>query len=205
MKVLIAVCGYLATTAIAGESAASRLGSLLRPDAPSGRLGRRVPDLPGKIRGVNLGGWLVSEPWMLGDEWKEVMGCGNAGSEFDCVLAKGQDAADESFDAHYARWITPDDIQKISDYGLNTIRIPIGYWSYRDIVDGSESFPQMNLKHLDAVIEKAASLNMFVVMDLHGAPGAQKVNDAFTGQVGPATSPKIPTLSSLAARVTHMC
>jgi aryl-phospho-beta-D-glucosidase BglC (GH1 family) len=41
----------------------------------------------------------------------------------------------------------------------------------------------MNLQYLDAVIQKAADLGMFVVMDLHAAPGAQKVNDAVTGQV----------------------
>jgi len=41
----------------------------------------------------------------------------------------------------------------------------------------------MDLQYLDAVIQKAADLGMFVVIDLHGAPGAQKVKDAFTGQV----------------------
>ena len=41
----------------------------------------------------------------------------------------------------------------------------------------------MDLKYLDAVIQKAADLGMFVVIDLHGAPGSQNVGDAFTGQV----------------------
>jgi aryl-phospho-beta-D-glucosidase BglC (GH1 family) len=153
--------------------------------------GKRVASLPSKIRGVNLGGWLVSEPWLMSTEWTQVIGCpacsdcnnGGKCSEFDCVGALGQSAADAGFDRHYAGWITPAEIQKIHDAGLNTIRIPIGYWSLRELVDSSEHFPNMNLKYLDAVIQKAADLGMFVVMDLHAAPGAQKVNDAFTGQV----------------------
>lgn len=37
------------------------------------QLGKRFePSLPNgvtKIRGVNFGGWLVSEPWMMSNEW----------------------------------------------------------------------------------------------------------------------------------------
>lgn len=155
-------------------------------------LGSQVPYRPSKIRGVNLGGWLISEPWLMQQEWTGNMGClgcyscNNVGghcSEFDCVSALGQAQADIKFNQHYARWITPDDIQQIYDAGLNTIRIPIGYWSLRELVDASEHFPNMDLKYLDAVVQKAADLGMFIVMDLHAAPGGQKVKDAFTGQV----------------------
>ncbi|KAH4848337.1 hypothetical protein HBH70_075460 [Parastagonospora nodorum] len=146
-------------------------------------LHERAQSLPTwKIRGVNLGGWLVSEPWMMPDEWN-TMGCSSEQcSEFDCVNKLGQSQADSAFNAHYARWITPSMVQDMHNAGLNTIRIPIGYWSLRSIVDSSEHFPNMNLQYLDAVIQKAADLGMFVVIDLHGAPGAQKVGDAFTGQ-----------------------
>lgn len=144
---------------------------------------KRAHALPNsKIRGVNLGGWLISEPWMMGTEWSN-MGCKGQRSEFDCVSALGQSKADDVFNAHYAQWITPAMIQDIYNAGLNTIRIPIGYWSLRSIVDSGEHFPNMDLQYLDAVIQKAADLNMFVVIDLHGAPGAQKVGDPFTGRV----------------------
>jgi hypothetical protein len=149
----------------------------------SNDLSKRAQQLPDwKIRGVNLGGWLLSEPWMMNQEWSE-MGCGDSCSEFDCVNKLGQSQANIAFDGHYSRWITPSMIQDIHNAGLNTIRIPIGYWSLHSLVDSSEYFPEMNLQYLDAVIQKAADLGMFVVIDLHGAPGAQKVGDAFTGQV----------------------
>lgn len=154
----------------------------------SNYLSKRASDLPSwKIRGVNLGGWLLSEPWMMRTEWSD-MGCGNACSEFDCVSALGQSKADTAFNQHYARWITPSMIQDMYNAGLNTIRIPIGYWSFRTIVDSSEKFPKMNLQYLDDVVQKAADLGMLVVIDLHGAPGSQKTQDAFTGQVCPLSS-----------------
>jgi len=50
----------------------------------------------GMIRGVNLGGLFISEPWMMMDEWQN-MGCANTKSEFDCVRLLGQAAADNAF------------------------------------------------------------------------------------------------------------
>src|SRR5438034_3175420 len=69
-----------------------------------------------KIRGVNLGGMFVFEPWMAQAEWKS-MGCGEIAttpSEFDCVLKLGQDAADKAFQAHWSRYITKDDIDTMA-------------------------------------------------------------------------------------------
>ncbi|KAL2201961.1 family 5 glycoside hydrolase [Sarocladium strictum] len=155
-------------------------------------LGKRfepsLPDGVTKIRGVNLGGWLISEPWMMGDHWKVEMGCGGAGTELDCMLEtySGGNRANgnAAFKKHWEDWMGPDTVQSIHDVGLNTIRIPIGYWSFSDIVDyDNEPFadPAPMLPLLDAVVQKAADLGIYVIMDLHGAPGAQQ-EDSFVGQ-----------------------
>ncbi|XP_047051942.1 probable glucan endo-1,6-beta-glucosidase B [Lolium rigidum] len=141
-----------------------------------------------KIRGVNLGGWLICEPWMMRDEWDNVMGCKGAASEFDCMLknygGSKRDAGNDKFETHWKTWINPASIQSAHDVGLNTIRIPIGYWSNVDIADkASEPFADGNrmLPYLDAVVQKAADLGMYVIIDLHGAPRGQQ-EDVFTGQ-----------------------
>lgn len=123
------------------------------------------------------------------------MGCGSscdpntyAQSEFDCMLTNYRNnraGGNAAFARHWQTWITPDTVQSVHDVGLNTIRIPIGYWSYSDIVDkASEPFadPGPMLQALDAVIAKCADLGMYVIIDLHGAPGGQQ-EDAFTGQL----------------------
>ncbi|KAG6002740.1 hypothetical protein E4U21_002797 [Claviceps maximensis] len=141
-----------------------------------------------KIRGVNFGGWLICEPWMMSNEWNKVMGCGGAASEFDCMLrnygGNKRAAGNDMFERHWKTWITPETVQSVHDVGLNTIRIPIGYWSYTDIVDkASEPFADGNrmLPYLDAVVNKASELGIYVIIDLHGAPGGQQ-EDVFTGQ-----------------------
>lgn len=123
---------------------------------------------------------------MQSNEFNNVMGCNGAVSEFDCMReAYGNDkaAGNAAFKQHWSSWITPDSVQAVHDAGLNTIRIPIGYWSFTDIVDSSEPFPDGDqmLPYLDAVVQKAADLGLYVIIDLHGAPGGQQ-QDVFTGQ-----------------------
>ncbi|KAK0385682.1 hypothetical protein NLU13_6859 [Sarocladium strictum] len=156
------------------------------------KLGKRfepsLPDGVTKIRGVNFGGWLISEPWMMGDHWRVEMGCGDQGTELDCMTnvygGDNRDNGNQAFQKHWEEWINPDTVQSVHDVGLNTIRIPIGYWAYSDIVDyDTKPFPDSGpmLDLLDNVVEKAAELGIYVIIDLHGAPGAQQ-EDAFTGQ-----------------------
>ncbi|CEJ82351.1 Putative Glucan 1,3-beta-glucosidase [[Torrubiella] hemipterigena] len=145
-----------------------------------------------KIRGVNFGGWLISEPWMMKNEWRNNMGCYKgdyeSASEFDCMKdfysGTNRDLGNQRFENHWRDWINADTVQSVHDVGLNTIRIPIGYWSYVDIVDkNSEPFADGNrmLPYLDKVVQKAADLGIYVIIDFHGAPGGQQ-QDVFTGQ-----------------------
>lgn len=98
----------------------------------------------GKIRGVNLGTLFIYEPWIDNGEWSS-MGCDGQKSEFDCVSSLGQDAADAAFQKHWQSWLTTGDLDEIKSYGLNTIRIPVGYWFKEDLVDSSEHFPKVSL------------------------------------------------------------
>ena len=136
----------------------------------------------GKIRGVNLGSQFIFEPWLASSAWSD-MGCGGKNSEFDCVSSLGQDAANTAFANHWSSWITQDDINEMVSYGLNTIRVPVGYWLREDLVDAdSEHFPQGGLDQLKKLCGWASDSGMYIIIDLHGAPGAQTAENAFTGQ-----------------------
>lgn len=136
-----------------------------------------------KIRGVNLGSMFVFESWLAENSWSSI-GCTNQYSEFDCVSAQGQATANTSFASHWDSWITEDDIAKMSSYGLNTIRIPVGYWIREDIVySDSEHFPQGGLAYLEKVCGWASNYGFYIIIDLHGAPGAQVAQNSDTGQV----------------------
>ena len=136
----------------------------------------------GKIRGVNLGSMFVFEPWIASNEWNN-MGCGGQASEFDCVLHLGQAGANSAFQTHWNTWITQADIQQMASFGLNTIRIPVGYWMREDLVDSSEHFPQGGFAFLERLCGWASDQGFYIIIDLHGAPFAQVARNPDTGQV----------------------
>jgi hypothetical protein len=123
------------------------------------------------------------EPWMASTEWSN-MGCGSYASEFDCISGLGQSQANSAFQSHWGSWITQSDISQMQSYGLNTIRIPVGYWLDESIVYAdSEHFPQGGLSHLSQVCGWASDAGLYIIIDMHGAPGAQVATNADTGQV----------------------
>lgn len=156
--------------------------SILTITAYASLAAARLPtNLP--IRGVNLGSQFILEPWMANDEWT-TMGCDDQASEFDCVAHLGQATANAAWEKHWSTWTTQDDIAAMKQYGLNAIRIPVGYWIREDLVDrDSEHFPQGGLKYLEQICWWASDEGFFIVIDLHGAPGAQVKGNPDTGQV----------------------
>lgn len=79
------------------------------------------------------------------------MGCGSTTTEFDCVNYLGQAKANAAFQKHWGSWITKADIQLMASYGLNTIRIPVGYWIFKNLKYSSEHFPEGQLPYLTSV------------------------------------------------------
>jgi glucan endo-1,6-beta-glucosidase len=137
----------------------------------------------GKVRGVNLGSLFVFEPWLAETEWSN-MGCSGQNSEFDCVSHLGQAQANSVFQAHWNSWITQADITQMQSYGLNTIRVPVGYWMMESIVYAdSEHFPQGGIGYLEQLCGWASDAGFYIIIDMHGAPGAQVPTNPDTGQV----------------------
>ena len=76
----------------------------------------------------------------------------------------------------------------MQSYGLNTIRIPVGYWILESIVySDSEHFPQGGFSYLERLCGWASDAGFYIIIDMHGAPGAQVPTNPDTGQV---SSPK---------------
>jgi aryl-phospho-beta-D-glucosidase BglC (GH1 family) len=151
----------------------------------AGLLSKRfLPDKYGndknKIRGVNLGSLFVLENW-LADDVMSGWGC-NSLSEFNCVQSLNNQAkANSDFQGHWQSWLSASDFTEMISYGLNTVRIPVGYWMYEALVASDEYFPQGAEPYLEQVVGYAKDAGMYVIIDLHGAPGAQITNQN-TGQ-----------------------
>ncbi|KAI0394206.1 glycoside hydrolase family 5 protein [Xylariaceae sp. FL0594] len=166
--------------AIAWASLAESRSSTSPSNTP--RISKRWLPCADKVRGVNLGSQFIVEPWMAGDEWKS-MGCGDSPDEWTCVERLGQDAADAAFRNHWQNWINADDLKQIKSYGLNTVRIPVGFWLKEDLVNAGEHYPRGGLEYLDYIVGNCTELGLYVIMDLHAGPGSQFPKQQYTGHV----------------------
>lgn len=91
------------------------------------------------------------------------------------MVALGQAATNTAFQKHWDTFITQDDITQIASLGLNTVRIPIGYWMKEDLVySDSKYFSRGAFTYLERLCGWAKDAGLCLILDLHGAPGAQQ-------------------------------
>lgn len=122
-----------------------------------------------KIRGVNLGGWFVLEPWITPSIFEATPG--NVVDEYTFCQTLGKSEAKKRLEAHWHSWITESDFSELKSIGINFVRIPIGYWSVSPL-DG-EPYVQGAYEILGQALNWASSNDIKVMIDLHGAPGSQ--------------------------------
>ena len=121
-----------------------------------------------KLRGVNIGGWLVLEPWITPSIFKPLDP--NIVDEYTLCQYLGRDAALALLRKHWDTWVTWQDFNRIKQAGFNVVRIPIGFWAYDTF---GLPYVQGQAVYIDAAIDWARSLGLKIIIDLHGAPGSQ--------------------------------
>ncbi|CAN6652396.1 glucan 1,3-beta-glucosidase I/II [Trichomonascus vanleenenianus] len=123
-----------------------------------------------KVRGLNIGGWLVLEPYITPSLFTEING-NIPVDEYHLCQALGHDQAYDLLSQHWNSWIGESDFQQIAQWGFNTVRIPIGYWAFQQL--SSDPYVSGQEAYLDKAIEWAQNCGLSVWVDLHGAPGSQ--------------------------------
>ena len=134
------------------------------------------------MRGVNLGGWLVLEPFISPALYEPYQpsspGYGGiqAIDEWTLCTAIAANASSggvaKVIEEHYATFITEEDFAQIAAAGLNWVRIPIPYWAV-------EKFPEepflerVAWKYFLKAIEWARKYGLRINVDLHTIPGSQ--------------------------------
>lgn len=139
-----------------------------------------------KVRGVNLGGWLVLEPWITPSIFQAQDG--TVVDEY--TLGQKVSNASSILKLHWDTWVTLADFQKIAGAGFNTVRIPIGYWAFKKFND---PYIQGAAPYLDKAIGWARQTGLKVYIDLHGAPGSQNGFDNSGQRILTPNTPKWTT------------
>ncbi|KAG7395527.1 hypothetical protein PHYBOEH_003667 [Phytophthora boehmeriae] len=135
-----------------------------------------------QVRGANLGGWLVLEPWItpslfyqflstqerFGDNAPEK----TAMDSYTFCTALGAEEANRQLRIHWATWVTEDDIKEMAEAGVNSLRVPVGDWMfnpyepYIGCTDGA-------VNELDRVTKLAQKYKIDLLLDIHGLIGSQ--------------------------------
>ncbi|SCU99660.1 LANO_0F03026g1_1 [Lachancea nothofagi CBS 11611] len=139
---------------------------------------KRFYDYQGAVlRGVNIGGWLVIEPFITPSLFESFRTQDNSdvgipADEYHFCQTLGQEIASSRLEQHWSSWFTEQDFTNIAAAGLNFVRIPIGYWAFQTL--DSDPYVKGNQEqYLDQAIQWAANNNLKVWVDLHGAAGSQ--------------------------------
>ncbi|KAF8159297.1 glycoside hydrolase family 5 protein [Crassisporium funariophilum] len=147
-----------------------------------------LPGLPNKIYGVNLGSWLVLEPWMLPAEWVSMGGqqCDDCSqciaSEFAFAQAHPT-TVDAKFKQHWETWFTQDDVNQLVASGINTVRVPLGYWLVEPLVNrATEFYPKGGIVQLVRGLKMLKAAGIAVMLDHHALPGVASPGQMFAGR-----------------------
>ncbi len=132
------------------------------------------------LQGVNLGGWLVMEPWMTPADSGGLPDTYSIIQQLDNRFGV---AEEQSLIRTYQQsWITAADLQIIKNAGFNAVRVPVWWGNFYPINNVSNSSWRSDaFTELDWLVNQCSSLGIYVIIDMHGLVGSQSNSDD-TGQ-----------------------
>ena len=158
--------------------------------------GRTICDADGNtvvLRGFNLGNWLVNEIWMMpvvaGPAPADYAGVTRAIVDHDSLWRVvqerfGNEGRQRVQDAWRDAWLKESDFALMQAAGFNAVRLPfiadnlLGEDATRDIAaidPDAVTAESLDWRRLDQALELAQQHELYVILDLHGAPGRQSI------------------------------
>ena len=127
------------------------------------------------LKGINLGGWMLQEPYMF-----EFTGAADSQHEFKEKLVEfiGQENTDAFYNLWLENFITQADIDALASYGFNSVRLPMHYNLFtlpieQEPVSGQNTWIDTGFNLVDNLLDWCEQNNMYLILDLHAAPGGQ--------------------------------
>src|ERR1700761_1254043 len=134
--------------------------------------GKEIVDANGKpflMKGTNLGNWLVPEGYMF--KFKSV----NSPRLINEALTEllGPEDIKAFWKKYQDSYITAADIHFLKASGMNSIRIPFNYRLFTEETYCGQNNPNRGFELLDRVIGWCKKEGLYVILDMHCAPGGQ--------------------------------
>ncbi|WP_137864166.1 MULTISPECIES: cellulase family glycosylhydrolase [unclassified Sphingomonas] len=165
-KLALALLAFMTTLPVSAQT-------FLRTD------GQRIVDESGKevlLRGMGLGGWMLQEGYML------QLGQLGSGQQHRIRAAIADLIGEEKTAEFYRAWLDNHtrkaDIDMMARWGMNSVRLPMHYDLLtlpveKEPVAGKDSWLEDGFRRIDALLAWTKANGMYLILDLHAAPGGQ--------------------------------
>lgn len=140
--------------------------------------GERIVDAEGNEilwRGMGLGGWMLQEGYMLGTSGAQY----ELENRIDELV--GRVKRDEFYEAWWANHMRKIDVDSLAAWGFNMIRLPMHYKLFTppiedEPVEGEVTWLDRGFMMTDSLVKWCKSNDLYLILDLHAAPGGQGEN-----------------------------
>lgn len=127
------------------------------------------------LRGIGTGNWMLQEGYMM--QTSDI-----AGTQYEFMERLIQTIGVEKTDSFYNAWLayhfTRTDVDSLKSWGYNSVRVAMHYkWFTPPIeeepVEGEITWIDKGFVILDSLLGWCGDNEMYLILDLHGAPGGQ--------------------------------
>ena len=116
--------------------------------------------------GYGIGSWLNLEHFMIGLPGTDLQ------IRTAIISAYGKENAVKFWKKFYKSFIDEDDFKFLKKIGINTLRIPFNYRLFEDD-QNPYSYKKEGFNEIDRILKLCEKYELFIVLDLHAAPGGQ--------------------------------
>ena len=141
-------------------------------------LGKKIINSTGDpvlLKGVGLGGWMLQEGYMMNSS-------GGADTQHEFIEKLTTLIGVEKTEEFYSNWrenfVTKQDVDSIAKWGFNSIRLPMHYNLFTLPIEeepeaGENTWLDTGFEMVDELLSWCESNQIYLILDLHAAPGGQ--------------------------------
>lgn len=142
------------------------------------RSGQKIVDGNGKdvlLRGMGLGGWMLQEGYMMHS-------AGFAATQYKLKHKIAELVGEKSMQEFYDAWLnnhcTHSDIDSLAKWGFNSVRLPFHYNLFTLPIEQEpdslkNTWLPKGFQMVDSLLKWCKNNKMYLILDLHAAPGGQ--------------------------------
>ncbi|WP_346856216.1 carbohydrate-binding protein [uncultured Draconibacterium sp.] len=130
------------------------------------------------LKGIGTGNWMLMEGYMMKTE-----GIAGTQHEIKAILVEtiGETKTNEFFDTWLTNHFTKTDVDSMKAWGFNSVRVAMHYLWFTPPIEeeptpGNVTWNLKGFKMIDNLLSWCAANEMYLILDLHGAPGGQGAN-----------------------------